>query len=162
MGDVTKRDLTRLLCKQLPLGEYVDEALYRFAYCERAIKHLRSTEYGCGRVCLFRIRCWDLGGRHQWEIGFPTLLQALGDEFHYDLWYWTYCESEYTEAFIAELLARLQDEATYQTAAGILTLVGFLLLRLTSCLATFDRLVERLTRRVLAPGGKTALYIPLT
>ncbi len=159
---MTRRDLTKITLDKLPPGEWVDEAAYRFSYLRLAVKDLRSALHGNRRLRLLRVSIHEIGDRHCWEIGFPTLMQAFGESFQYALWFWKECESSCTQIFIAELLAHLKAKSLFLTGAGILALLVSLLELLIGILSTFDRQVERISGQVLAPGGQTALFAPLT
>ena len=97
-----------------------------------------------------------------WIVSNPTLISSFASSFYNGLLAWVAREADQAQRFIKQFLAELSETASSQTSAGVLALIGSFLLKLLSALSTFDRLVERLTRRVLAPGGQTARFIPLT
>ena len=97
----------------------------------------------------------------RWDVRPNNLIDSLGILLLCALTSWGSQESAQVENFIKAFFARLQSTARRQTAAGIVALVVAFLKFLASGPSFVDRLVEMLTRRVLAPGGKTACFAPL-
>lgn len=101
-----------------------------------------------------------------WRVSTPTIVAALGSTLLAALMAWADREAERARRFAEGYLARQREAAEASTAAGIAAgvaeLLGSLLLMLDSARAAFARVVEPLTRRVLAAGGQTAVFAPLT
>ncbi len=97
-----------------------------------------------------------------WIVSNPTLISSFAPSFYTGLLSWVARQADQAQRFISRFLAELSETASSLSDSGVLALIGSFLLKLASILFTFDRLVERLTRRVLAPGGQTARFIPLT
>lgn len=183
---MTKRSLTTIRFEELlPAWESDPEfelCVVRYvaknrSYCERmtrflypsvdpnepiGIMYLRSFAERHCRAVLLWVHRYRLGKSHRWEVRSRTLGDALGGEFQLALYRWNAAQSTEAKAFIANWLRQLEKSATLKTAAGIRALALSYWLRSLISLSTFDHLVERLTRRVLAPGGQTALFAPLT
>ena len=120
-----------------------------------------------------RLKVWVWARRadvYQWrpylesidrEFHRPTLLDVLGRRLFLALSLWASHEASLSSKLMRWVLRRLVAQAANRTAAGILALVIAFLHELAALPAHLDRQVVAFTRRVLASGGQTGLFLPL-